>query len=797
MSTSGQVPTGTIETLSFARLLAQFWDQGFTGSFRAQAEVRPGFLVTKEILLERGKIAWAASDDEAESIREFLLNKGTLNAEQWRLAEEKAGGAQTRQVLLDLGFLSPRELQTADRERVTGIVLSLFNWRRGDYAVAPANMPPHTPNLKIDPRDLVLEGLMASGDRERVLKEIETLDAVYIVRPDDLVRASLSLPVEMVELMGRADGTRTVSELCALSPLPDFLVSAALAALKVLGLARPVDRDATDAPPPPTVGHESQRRSRTRRSRSGKSRNYPGEPMLPYDEPAERSSANTTPAAAVPTAKREPMPPSDETMAMETPVFDSEHESRHDSEFDQGGTTQSAAKTVKIETPPEGVHTTAHPRGSSETPPAADTMGTAKDEADSNEESNSGKVVWANDLVEHEENPIWSVVTPPKVRVTTAIPAHGADGDSSLDDESQDDLKPGIPVAAIPSPIETPSQDQLDDGEIEDVLGMLSDSDAQEALSQSEEPEESEDPDTTEDFRKDRGREAATEPGLEIDTGDGEQIEEIPGAEEPTGPDPFWQNSDDQLETNSEEKDAALPNWIYEPSGMPPPEQPRTGSWIRWAGLTGMVLLASVSLMLMLSGGAEADAQPPRPGVQKASGPPRVDPPALSPLDERPRRPATAKPPMDTTRNQPPDGLSTASIGGGSPPVASSTVRKALASRGVGDIFHSATYQQAKSLMQQGKLGDAAGKFATLWGGHKGLYTVQLALACESGTVQRAIRSARGSSEFFIMPKEYGGKSCYRLLWGSYPDRNAAFHGRSSVPKVFLKDRSKPFPAPI
>src|SRR5258706_10951254 len=99
MNPSEDAPGGPIESLRFARLLAQFWEQGFTGYFRARATLRPSESISKEILFERGRVAWAASDDPESSIRTHLINRGLLRPDQWRLAEEKAGSSQVRQTL--------------------------------------------------------------------------------------------------------------------------------------------------------------------------------------------------------------------------------------------------------------------------------------------------------------------------------------------------------------------------------------------------------------------------------------------------------------------------------------------------------------------------------------------------------------------------------------------------------------------------------------------------------------------------------------------------------------------------
>ncbi len=754
MST-GQTSIGSLATLRFSRLLAQFWEQGYSGSFRARSYAEGGTAVTKEILLERGWIAWAASDDANESIRHYLLHRGILRSEQWRLAEEKAGSAQARRVLLDLGFLTARELQDADRERVTGIVLSLFTWRDGEYAIGPGPLPNGTPNLKIDPRDLVLEGLMSSGDRERVLEEIGSLDAVLVVRPDDLVRASLSLPVELVDLMGKADGTRTVAEICALSPQPDFLISAAFAALKALGLARPLEGGVHAAPPaPPTPGPL---RSRTKRRGAAWS---PGEsgsletPRLPLEE---------GPPTA--TAPSEPVTPQPATVG---PIASPEE-------------AEEEAGTVPMRTPPGGlravVSSTAGRTGETRevlpgTPAAAETAPLA--------------------AAGEEEYGTVPISTPPSgIRAVDGSEEEASDeAYRETDREGEVELTPGIPVTPTPPPPDDSAPGDFAPDEIEGAVQLLSEQAPEAAASPLE-------------GRMDRHDEESRE----IESTDTAPFESERPPEEPfSQEEPFEEPG---IEEGRPEEE--VPGWVYRPSGSSTETGRARRRWPIWTAVAAFAVVVAVALVLIFRNSSpdydefwtEAEAgevagEPAVVDLPETSAPePEEDSGGLTTASladgSAPGGTAdsggAAAGPQGTTRNPAPAGPRVP------PPAAPKPAT--LAPAEPEGIFQGSAFREARALLEKGRLREAAHRFDSALGARDGLYTIQLAVACEPGTISRAIGTTRGASEFFILPKILKGRECYRLLWGRYPDRSAAEKARSSVPGVFLKDRNPPFPTPL
>lgn len=66
-------------------------------------------------------------------------------------------------------------------------------------------------------------------------------------------------------------------------------------------------------------------------------------------------------------------------------------------------------------------------------------------------------------------------------------------------------------------------------------------------------------------------------------------------------------------------------------------------------------------------------------------------------------------------------------------------------------------------------------------------FAIQLAFVCEVSSLESALK--RGGANVWFVPGALGGRSCYRVLWGRYPDRAAAGRGLSDVPAFFRSGR--------
>src|SRR4029453_234261 len=74
-------------------------------------------------------------------------------------------------------------------------------------------------------------------------------------------------------------------------------------------------------------------------------------------------------------------------------------------------------------------------------------------------------------------------------------------------------------------------------------------------------------------------------------------------------------------------------------------------------------------------------------------------------------------------------------------------------------------------------------------------YSVQVLVACSGETVQKALDNV-SSSEVFILPVNYRGKSCYRICWGLYESQDRATAALHSLPEYFRQGGASPKVSP-
>ncbi len=71
-------------------------------------------------------------------------------------------------------------------------------------------------------------------------------------------------------------------------------------------------------------------------------------------------------------------------------------------------------------------------------------------------------------------------------------------------------------------------------------------------------------------------------------------------------------------------------------------------------------------------------------------------------------------------------------------------------------------------------------------------FTVQLELACETQTLVDAWKHDRPSATMWVLTTPYEGKTCFRVLWGRYPSKDAARRALAGVPSFFSSNHNRP-----
>lgn len=76
-------------------------------------------------------------------------------------------------------------------------------------------------------------------------------------------------------------------------------------------------------------------------------------------------------------------------------------------------------------------------------------------------------------------------------------------------------------------------------------------------------------------------------------------------------------------------------------------------------------------------------------------------------------------------------------------------------------------------------------------------YAIQLELACEDATLQKAFASDPGRRRLWIAPYAFRGRPCYRVLWGKFDDLASARAAKSAVPGIFAREGNRPTVVPL
>jgi Domain of unknown function (DUF4388) len=77
-------------------------------------------------------------------------------------------------------------------------------------------------------------------------------------------------------------------------------------------------------------------------------------------------------------------------------------------------------------------------------------------------------------------------------------------------------------------------------------------------------------------------------------------------------------------------------------------------------------------------------------------------------------------------------------------------------------------------------------------GDRKAHFTIQLELACEVASLSDAWKHDRPAGTMWVVSTPFQGKTCFRVLWGRYPTREAAGRALASVPAFFSTPRNHP-----
>jgi tetratricopeptide (TPR) repeat protein len=202
---------GKTAEVSLPKILAFLNRQRKTGTLLLRT---PAF--TKKVYLLKGDAIFASSTYEDDRLGEMLIKAGKITMEQYDESVRllKKTGKRQGAILVELGYITPKELFWGVKYQVREIIYSMFLLEDAEYEFIEGEIPENEViTLKLSMGNLIYEGVKRIDNLTRIRNELPGIDAVLGLSSDPV---SLFQDVELApqdrKLLSAIDGVKTVKE---------------------------------------------------------------------------------------------------------------------------------------------------------------------------------------------------------------------------------------------------------------------------------------------------------------------------------------------------------------------------------------------------------------------------------------------------------------------------------------------------------------------------------------------------------------------------------------------------------
>ena len=159
-----------------------------TGTLRVTSELRDN---EGTVYFDNGRVIHASIRSQPQPLGTVLVRAGKISeadlAKARTVQHERNGGPKLGEVLIELGAITPRELERQVRQQIEAVVFELMSWREGFFSFEERGVgdAPLEASIRISTESLLMEGARRIDEWSRIADKVPNLGVVPVLAPVD------------------------------------------------------------------------------------------------------------------------------------------------------------------------------------------------------------------------------------------------------------------------------------------------------------------------------------------------------------------------------------------------------------------------------------------------------------------------------------------------------------------------------------------------------------------------------------------------------------------------------------
>jgi len=196
------------------------------------------------VFFDSGSIVFASIRSNPHRIGDRLVANGRITAEELEraraLQQREGGKRRLGQILVEMGSLTPHELEHEVERHIEEVVFELLSWREGSFSFAEGSLEgaPADALVALPTEKVLMEGARRIDEWSRIEAQVPHLGVVPALAPLDPAGAAAQLDLRPGEweVLAEVDGERDLRQLATSLRMSEFDVARTAFGLATTGV---------------------------------------------------------------------------------------------------------------------------------------------------------------------------------------------------------------------------------------------------------------------------------------------------------------------------------------------------------------------------------------------------------------------------------------------------------------------------------------------------------------------------------------------------------------------------------